>query len=532
MNEESSEYQKQARELAQKLWAIANDLRKNMDASKFKNYILDTIFYDFLSERTEDYAADYLKHKDLTYQQAYGSDEYRPELEDWLLKHLGYIIKPENLYSEFVRKITKPVSENDRFTIGDYEKAVNDLTDSTIGQPSERAFSGLFNDMKLNDPDLGDTEKDRTDLISKVIIRISDIDLRASDRQFDILGTAYMILIGLFAGDAGKKSGEFFTPTGPSRLAATIATLGLDEVDTVADCTCGSASMLLEVAKHLKTGHVGHFYGQESNATYNLARMNMLMHGIQYQNFDIYKGDTITEDKYGDVKMTVQVGNPPMGLRYGRNRKLLNDPRYSGAGILPPKSHADYLFLEHMIYHMDEEDGRVAVIMSHSILFRGGSDKAIRKYIIRDLNRLDAVIGLAQNLFANTIVPCCLLVLRTKRGENSGNILFIDASKEFRKDKKNVLEQKHINKIVDAYIQRKNIPKFAHVAEMKEIIANDYNLNISKYVDTAEEEPEIDIPAVLNHIDDTQKQIDRQVAELNEDFNALGIKLPWDDTEK
>lgn len=197
--------------------------------------------------------------------------------------------------------------------------------------------------------------------------------------EFDVLGTAYMILIGLFASDAGKKSGEFFTPTGPSKLVATLATVGLDEAKTVGDCTCGSASMLLEVQKHLTTGRVGHFYGQENNATtYNLARMNMLMHGVDYQNFDIYKGDTLREDKYGDVKMTVQVCNPPYSLKYYGNPALLDDPRYSGAGKLPLKSHVDYAFVEHMIYHMDDDDGRVAVLLPHGVLFRGGHPQVHR----------------------------------------------------------------------------------------------------------------------------------------------------------
>lgn len=307
---DSVKYQAQASELSQKLWAIANDLRGNMDSTKFRNYILGTIFYSYLSERTEEYMQEILKEDGLTYEQAFSDADYRPIVEQWSIEHLGYIIKPENLFRELVRKIVRPEGDVDKFSVEDYERAVNELTGSTMGQASEAAFSGLFNDMKLQDPDLGDTVAERTALISKVIVKISEIDFSLSDSQFDVLGTAYMILIGLFASDAGKKSGEFFTPTGPSKLVATLATVGLDEARTVGDCTCGSASMLLEVQKHLTTGRVGHFYGQENNATtYNLARMNMLMHGVDYQNFDIYKGDTLREDKYGDVKMTVQVCN-------------------------------------------------------------------------------------------------------------------------------------------------------------------------------------------------------------------------------
>lgn len=343
--------------------------------------------------------------------------------------------------------------------------------------------------------------------------------------EFDVLGTAYMILIGLFASDASKKSGEFFTPTGPSKLVATLATVGLDEAKTVGDCTCGSASMLLEVQKHLTTGRVGHFYGQENNATtYNLARMNMLMHGVDYQNFDIYKGDTLREDKYGDVKMTVQVCNPPYSLKYYGNPALLDDPRYSGAGKLPLKSHVDYAFVEHMIYHMDDDDGRVAVLLPHGVLFRGGAEAVIRKYIVHDLNRLDAVIGLAPNLFHGTSIPVCLLVLKSKRNGNSGNVLFIDASKELTPGKnQNTLEDKHIEKIVDAYTNRVDIEKFAHVADMAEIEANDWNLNLPRYVDTYEEEEPVDLEAVWNDIKRIEGEKKTAVDKAESMLRQLGL---------
>ena len=226
---DSAKYQAQASELSQKLWAIANDLRGNMDSTKFRNYILGTIFYRYLSERTKDYMQEILKEDGLTYEQAFADDDYRPVVEQWSIEHLGYIIRPENLFGELVRRIVRPDGDADRFNVEDYERAVNELIGSTMGQASEAAFSGLFNDMKLQDPDLGDTVAARTSLIAKVIVKISEIDLKLADSQFDVLGTAYMILIGLFASDAGKKSGEFFTPTGPSKLVATLATVGLDE---------------------------------------------------------------------------------------------------------------------------------------------------------------------------------------------------------------------------------------------------------------------------------------------------------------
>lgn len=536
MSTETSEqkeaiYRDQAAALSSKLWAIANDLRGNMDSTKFRNYILGTIFYSYLSQSTENYMKNLLKNEDtdITYEQAFADDDYRPAVEQMSLAGLGFIIRPENLYRELVRKIVSPRDDSDRFSIEDYERAVNELVGSTIGQPSESDFSGLFNDMKLQDPDLGDSVADRTALISKVILRVNELDLHVADQQFDVLGTAYMILIGKFASDAGKKSGEFFTPAGPSRLVATLATVGLDEAKTVGDCTCGSASMLLEVQKHLTKQRVGHFYGQENNATtYNLARMNMLMHGIDYQNFDIYKGDTLREDKYGDVKMTVQVCNPPYSLKYDANPALLDDPRYSGAGKLPPKSHADYAFVEHMLYHMDEQDGRVAVLLPHGVLFRGGAEQTIREYIVRDLNRLDAVIGLAPNLFHGTSIPVCLLVLKSNRGANENNILFIDASKEFKPGKnQNSLTDENISKIVNAYVARQDVDKFAHVASMDEIASNDYNLNIPRYVDTFEEEPPVDLGAVTRELSD----IDFQMMQKQKELLGMARQLHSDDAQ-
>ena len=520
---DTNTYQAQANELSQKLWAIANDLRGQMDASEFKNYILGVIFYRYLSERTEMYMTDLLKNDDgITYEEAFADDEYRPVVEEWSLSKLGYVIKPENLFRNLIRKITKFENDADKFSVEDFEKAINDLVGSTMGYESNKAFDGLFNDMRLQDSRLGETVSDRTEMIGRVMVRVSDIDFDLQDSQFDVLGTAYMILIGLFASDAGKKGGEFFTPAGPSKLCATLAALGLDEAKTVGDCTCGSASMLLEVQKHLTTGKVGHFYGQELNATtYNLSRMNMIMHGIDWQNFDIYKGDTLKDDKYGDIKMTVQVCNPPYSLKWSADKQFEDDPRYSGAGKLAPKGQADLAFVEHMIYHMDEDDGRVAVLLPHGVLFRGGAEETIRKYIIKDLNRLDAVIGLPANLFHGTGIPVCVLVLKSKRNGNAGNILFIDASKEFKAGKnQNVLEQKHIDKIVETYEKRVDVDKFAHVAEMSEIVENGYNLNIPRYVDTFEEEEPVDLKEVRNRIQkleiDTKAAIDKAESILKE----------------
>lgn len=518
-------YQAQANKLSQALWAIANELRGQMDASEFKNYILGVIFYRYLSERTELYMKELLENDGVTYEEAFADDDYRPVVEEWSLEHLGYIIKPENLFRELIRKIVKFKDDDDKFSIEDFELAISELTGSTMGHPSNKAFDGLFSDMRLQDVRLGETVADRTDMIGRVMVRVSDIDFNLQNSQFDVLGTAYMILIGLFASDAGKKGGEFFTPTGPSKLCATLAALGLDEAKTVGDCTCGSASMLLEVQKHLTTGKVGHFYGQEQNATtYNLARMNMIMHGVDWQHFDIYKGDTLKDDKYGDVKMTVQVCNPPYSLKWSADKKFEDDPRYSGAGKIAPKSAADLAFVEHMVYHMDEDDGRVSVLLPHGVLFRGGAEEAIRKYIGKELNRIDAVIGLPANLFHGTSIPVCVLVLKSKRNGNSDDILFIDASKEFKPGKnQNVLEDAHIEKIVDVYAKREEVPKFSHKATMKEIEENGWNLNIPRYVDTFEEEEPVDLAAVKAEIKQIQTEKMAAIDKVETQLRELGL---------
>ena len=523
---DSNKLQKQASELSSQLWAIANDLRGGMDANEFRNYILGTIFYRYLSERTEMYMEDILKEDGLTYEQAFTDPDFKPIVEQWSLEHLGYIIRPENLFRELNRRIVKPNGDADKFSVEDYERAVNELTGSTLGHKSEKAFEGLFNDMRLQDTRLGDTVSERTDKIGKVISKIGEIDMNLQDQQFDVLGTAYMILIGLFQSGAGKKGGEFFTPTGPSKLCATLATLGLDEAKTVGDCTCGSGSMLLETQKHLTKQKVGHFYGQENNpTTYNLARMNMLMHGVDYQNFDIYKGDTLVNDMYGDdLKLTVQVCNPPYSLKWNADSKYLDDPRYSGVGKLAPKSHADMAFLQHMVYHMDEADGRVAVLLPHGVLFRGGAEEEIRKYLIKDLNRLDAVIGLPANLFHGAAIPVVVLVLKSKRNGNSDNILFIDASREFLPGKnQNELTDEAISKIVETYKNRVDVDRYAHVATIDEIIANDWNLNIPRYVDTSEEDIEVDIAAVKVELSKIIQQKQKALEKITLTLEKLGL---------
>ena len=515
-------------ELAKQLWAIANEFRGNMDASEFKNYILGLIFYRYLSEKTENYMDDLLKDDGITYREALENEEYVDTVLEWSMNHLGYIILPQNLWGSLIALI-----KDGNFTVEDLEKAVNALSASTIGHDSEAAFRGLFNDMNLKADHLGREVSERTSLISKVMLRIDDLSFDVKDTTFDYLGTAYMILIGLFQSGAGKKAGEFFTATCASILLAKLATSGLEHVRNACDPCAGSGSLLLEVKNNLPEHQVGHFYSQELNSTtYNLNRMNMLLHGVPYRQFTAFNDDTLRHDNFYEdgkpVMFDVQVSNPPYSApNSASDPSYLDDVRYSSCGVLAPKSKADFQFLLHMVYHMGE-DGRIAVLLPHGVLFRGAAEEKIRKWLIENQNILDAVIGLPANLFHGTSIPVALLVCKRKRGRNSDNIIFIDASKEFEKGKdQNVLRDQDIEKIVKTYEERKDVEKYAHVAPMEEIIENGYNLNIPRYVNTAEDVVEIDLAKLTEEMQETDKEIERVSEELKASFDLLGLKFPF-----
>ncbi|MCM1166657.1 MAG: type I restriction-modification system subunit M [Lachnospiraceae bacterium] len=508
-----------SQELAKQLWAIANDLRGNMDSSKFKNYILGTIFYRYLSERTEKYMDEILKNDGVTYREALANDELSEAVKELSLDHLGYIIEPDDLFNSLVEKI-----KSGTFSIEDYEKAISSLVGSTIGQESEAAFDKLFDDMNLQDKDLGREVSQRTKLISKVITKVYDIDFRLNDAEFDVLGTAYMILIGLFASDAGKKGGEFFTPTKMSELVARLATLGLNSIKSACDPCAGSGSLLLEVRRHCKDKQVNHYYGQEKNGTtYNLMRQNMLMHGVPYKEFTVFNDDTIEHDNFGETKFQVQVANPPYSSKYSADKKFENDPRYSSCGALAPKSYADLMFLEHIAYHLDD-DGRAAVLLPHGVLFRGNNEGKIRRYLIENRNVIDAIIGLPANCFHGTSIPVCCIVLRKNRNGNSGNVWFCDASKYYTAGKNmNELSDKDIDRIVNAYAERAEIEKFSRAAPLEEIAGNDYNCNIPRYVDTFEEEEPVDIAAVRAELDEITAKKRAALEKVNAMMKELGL---------
>ena len=509
---------KQQNELHTQLWACANDLRGNMDASEFKNYILGLIFYRFLSEQLLEKINTELKDEGgITYAEAFKDEDYHNDIVEILLKELGYVIEPEYLWNHMVELIDK-----EKFNVTILAKAINALNESTLGQISEDDFVGLFEDMDLNSNKLGKSEQDRSKLISKVILKINAIDFKFKDSEIDVLGDAYEYLIGQFAASAGKKAGEFYTPQQVSKLLAKIVTLGKDKLKNVYDPTCGSGSLLLRVAREC---NVVSFYGQEMvSTTYNLARMNMLLHGVKYNRFHIENNDTLEhpDPKIKDMKFDAVVANPPYSANWSADQSFLDDERFSRYGKLAPKSKADYAFVQHMLYHLDDA-GTMAVVLPHGVLFRGAAEEVIRKYIIKEKNWLDAVIGLPANLFYGTSIPTCVLVF--KKCRTTDDILFIDASKEFESGKnQNILSDENVEKILNAYKERKDVEKYAHVAKLSEIEENEYNLNIPRYVDTFEEEEEIDIHAVMKEIKELEAKRADLDAEIAKYLKELGIE--------
>lgn len=514
----------QSQELAAKLWQIANELRGLMDSFKFKNYILGVMFFRYLSEHTEKYMDSLLKKDGVTYREALADEELSEAVREWSLDYLGYIMEPEHLFSSLIKKIN-----DNTFSIEDFERAISALTESTLGQPSEPAFDKLFDDMNLQDKDLGKDVSTRTKKISAVMQKINDISFDIDDAEVDILGTSYMILISLFASDAGKKGGDFFTPACASTLAAKLATYGMESCKSACDPTAGSGSLLLKVEEELPDKRIGHYYADELNgSTYNLLRMSLLMHGIPYQKFTTYNEDVVAVDRFYDgdkpLLFSVQVSNPPFSQHYSASKSFENDPRYSAAGVIAPKTYEDMMFVEHVVHHMDA-DGRAVIILPHGVLFRGNAEAKIRRYLIEDQNVIDCVVGLPENIFHGTPIPTIMLVLRRKRNGDSGNILFIDASKHFKKEKAmNVITDADIDRVMKAYNDRKDVAKFAHVASLEEIRKNNYNLNIPRYIDTFEEEEPIDLEVVRKSVSEARERKQASLTKVNSMLRALGLK--------
>jgi type I restriction enzyme M protein len=530
----SEEYK---RILESQLWNIANTLRGKMNADEFRDYILGFIFYKYLSEKMEIFAneilkQDNIKFKDIT-SKTPNSKEFIEAIKEEALEKLGYFLKPEELFSE-VAKRGKGENEDDvdkfdesktNFIIEDLQKILINIQLSTMGTDSEEDYENLFEDMDLNSTKLGKTPETRNAIIAKVLTHLNKIDFKIKDIDSDVLGDAYEYLIGQFASGAGKKAGEFYTPQEVSKILAKIVTTGKSKLKSVYDPTCGSGSLLLRVAREVED--VSNFYGQEMNrTTYNLARMNMILHGVHYRKFDIKQDDTLEHPQHIDKQFEAIVANPPFSAQWSANPLFTSDDRFSQYGRLAPSSKADFAFVQHMIYHL-AENGIMAIVLPHGALFRGGAEQHIRRYLIENKNYLDAVIGLPANIFYGTSIPTCILVFKKCR-ENPADILFIDASQHFEKVKtQNVLRKQDIDLIIDTYRNRTETPKYSKKATLEEIAKNDYNLNIPRYVDTFEAEDSIDIEAIANKIkalDKSMEETDRTIAKF---CKELGISTPF-----
>lgn len=511
-----------ATEITTKLWSMANKLRGTMDASEYKNYILPFMFYRYLSKNQDDYLKENVLEEFYDVKDEEEQDEYLEEIS----KGLGYAIVPEYRWESIVSKIN-----NHKIKASDFQDMFDSFNINAKRNPiAENDFANVFSDVNLGDTRLGSSTNERAKALNDIVLMIDDFNFK-DDSGHDILGDVYEYLIGQFAANAGKKGGEFYTPHEISQVLAKLVSYNVKESDEqfrVYDPTMGSGSLLLTVQKELpnhdKKGSVM-FYGQELNTTtYNLARMNLMMHGVNYRNMELRRADTLDGDWPFDEKNGVQtplkfdavVANPPYSQKWDiKSISREKDPRFSNFGVAPA-SKADYAFVLHGLYHL-EKTGTMAIVLPHGVLFRGSSEGKIRKNII-DENLLDAVIGMPANLFYGTSIPTCVLVFkgREARGD-SKDILFIDASKEFIKEKnQNKLTAENINKIIDTYKNRVDVDKYAHAASYEEIVENDYNLNIPRYVDTFEEEEVTSLPNVMKELNDVRQEIEKTSKELFE----------------
>ncbi len=499
-----------------------------MNADEFRDYILGFIFYKYLAEKMEIYANSILKADRILYksikENSKDGKEYIKAIKEEALEKLGYFLKPSELFSEVAKRGNSDVEGTSNFILEDLQKILNNIQLSTMGTASEEDFDHLFEDMDLNSTKLGKTPDARNEIISKVLAHLDKIDFKLESAESDVLGDAYEYLIGQFASGAGKKAGEFYSPQQVSTILAKIVTTGKSKLKSAYDPTAGSGSLLLRIAREVK--NVSNFYGQELNrTTYNLCRMNMILHGVHYLKFDIKQEDTLEHPQHLGMTFEAIVANPPFSAQWSANPLFSSDDRFSQYGRLAPSSKADFAFVQHMIHHL-AENGTMAIVLPHGALFRSGAEEHIRKYLIEDRNYLDAVIGLPPNIFYGTSIPTCIMVFKKCR-ENPENVLFINASEYFERGTQNILRPSDIDRIITTLRERKQIEKYSHLATLKEISGNEYNLNIPRYVNTFEEEEIVDIPSVAKKLRTLEKEMKNTDAELLAFCKELKIDTPF-----
>ncbi|WP_422804519.1 type I restriction-modification system subunit M [Streptococcus sp. FT1-55] len=511
--------QAQRQELHRKIWAIADDVRGAVDGWDFKQYILGILFYRFISENFKNYIEG--GDPDINYEEV-PEELITDDIKDDAVKTKGYFIYPAQLFSNVVKNARS--NENLNTHLKDIFDAIES---SAIGYDSEHDIKGLFDDVDTRSNRLGNTVTERNQRLADILEGIASLDFGDfEDNHIDLFGDAYEYLISNYASNAGKSGGEFFTPQNVSKLLAKIVMLGKDEknkINKIYDPACGSGSLLLQAKKQF-TEHIieDGFYGQEINmTTYNLARMNMFLHNINYDKFNIERGNTLLDPKHGNDKpFDAIVSNPPYSIKWiGRDDPtLINDDRFAPAGILAPKSKADFAFIMHSLSYLSSK-GRAAIVTFPGIFYRGGAEQKIRKYLV-DGNFVEAVIQLPGNLFYGTSIATCILVLA--KNKTTTDTLFIDASQEYKKEtNNNVLTEEHIQKILDGFANGEAKEYFVSVVSHEKIVENDYNLSVSTYVEKEDTREKIDIVQLNKDIAETVKNIDRLRAEIDKIVEEL-----------
>lgn len=520
-----------AQDVSSQLWSMANELRGTMDASEYRNYILGFMFYRYLSEKQEKYLIDndifdQVEGKSINdlYRQDAVGDDLKDYLED-ISGALGYAIAPEDTWTTLMEKI-----HDSKANAEDFQNIFDHFEENAqLNSFAEKDFRGVFADVNLNNSRLGNNLATRTKALIATAKMVNDFDY-FDENGHDILGDVYEYLIKQFASNAGKKAGEFYTPHEVSKVLAKLVAANMDpnqESFSIYDPTMGSGSLLLTVRDEIPNGRQKgrvRFYGQELNTTtYNLARMNLMMHGVDYGNMTLRNADTLAMDWPDGLDQDgvdrphffdAVVANPPYSQKWDADSSKLKDPRFKDYGALAPKGKADYAFLLHSLYHL-EQNGTMAIVLPHGVLFRGAAEGKIRKALL-EKGQIDAIIGMPAGLFYSTGIPTIVMVLKKHR--DNRDVLFIDASKGFEKGKnQNILRDQDIDKIIETYKKRQDVDKYAHLATMDEIKENEFNLNIPRYVDTFEEEPPIDIVALSKEMQD----IDQKIAQSEAEFLSL-----------
>lgn len=507
-------------ELHRAIWAIADDLRGSVDGWDFKSYVLGTMFYRYISENLTNYINEgEIDAGNTDFDYAKMSDAEAEEARDGLIEEKGFFILPSELFCNVTARAADDENLNETL-----ERVFNHIEDSARGSQSENSFAGLFDDFDVNSNKLGATVAKRNEKLVKLLNGIANMNLgNVKDHDIDAFGDAYEYLMTMYASNAGKSGGEFFTPADVSELLTRLGTVGKTEINKVYDPACGSGSLLLKAEKVLGKDAVRNgFYGQEINiTTYNLCRINMFLHDVGFDKFDIACEDTlISPQHWDDEPFELIVSNPPYSIKWAgdENPLLINDPRFAPAGVLAPKSKADLAFIMHSLSWL-APNGTAAIVCFPGIMYRGGAEKKIRKYLI-DNNFIDCVIQLPSNLFFGTPIATCIMVL--KKGKADSKVLFIDATNECIKiTNNNKLTQANMDRIVDTYANRAETAHFSHVASYEEIMENDYNLSVSTYVEAEDTREKVDIVKLNAEIakivareDALRSEIDKIITEI------------------